>query len=330
MKAVHTQNVLLLGLALAACRTDSTGASTEALTPGSLAASLAADEDQFTDWSPPVNPGPPINTTLAEQEPFISKDGLSLYFQCNNCLGGLGGIDIWVAQRISRDDPWGTPRNLGSTINTEFNDLPSAVSNDGHRLYFNSLRPGGFGGNDLYVARRHDKRDDFAWQNPVNLGSGVNSDANEFQAVPFEDDVTGTITLYFTSNRAGGLGAEDIYASTLRPDQTFGPAVLVVELSTPFIDQQTAIRRDGLEMILASNRSGTLGGSDLWVATRASTSDPWSTPRNLGSVINGAATDGAPALSFDGTELYFFSNRPGGLGGFDVYVSTRGKLKAPD
>jgi hypothetical protein len=165
----------------------------------------------------------------------------------------------------------------------------------------------------------------------VSLGSGVNTPAEEGEPTIFEDDVTGTITLYFASDRLGGIGDFDIYASTLQPDGTFGPAVLVEELGSPWRDRMPAIRRDGLEIIFQSNRPGSINGSaDLWVSTRASTSDAWSVPVNLGPVVNSAANDGRPAISFDGTELYFHSNRPGGFGALDLYVSTRTKLKQPD
>ena len=69
---------------------------------------------------------------------------------------------------------------------------------------------------------------------------------------------------------------------------------------------------------------------DLWVATRASTSDPWGVPVNLGATVNSASTDARPAVSFKGTELYFQSNRPGGFGAFDLYVITRSKLTGQD
>ena len=66
------------------------------------------------------------------------------------------------------------------------------------------------------------------------------------------------------------------------------------------------------------------------VSTRPSTSDPWSTPVNLGAVVNSTVLDFRPALSFDGTELYFHSARSGGYGGFDIYRSTRTKADEDD
>jgi hypothetical protein len=324
---------LVLALPFAACRTDSTGAS--------IQASLHEVDDppRFSDWSAPVNVGPPVNTAFAETFSAISKDGLSLYFQCGNGPGNTGGVDIWVAQRgcTDADDPacaWQTPVNLGPTINTAFNEVGPALSRDGHRLYFASNRPG-FGGLDLYVSRRRNNTDDSGWQPPENLGSGVNTSFLEGAPEFFEDDETGVVTLYFFSDRPGGLGLSDIYSSTLQADETFGPALLVEELSTSLRDEAPAIRRDGLEMFLGSDRAGStppgLPGQtlDLWVATRVSTTEPWSTPVNLGPEVNSEFIDTSPALSFDGTELYFHSPfRTGNVGGtmFDLWVTTRTKL----
>jgi Tol biopolymer transport system component len=66
---------------------------------------------------------------------------------------------------------------------------------------------------------------------------------------------------------------------------------------------------------------------DIWVSTRDSTLDPWSTPVNLGPTVNYPGyTTGRPSLSSEGTSLYFYSDRPGGFGRRDLYVTTRRKL----
>jgi Tol biopolymer transport system component len=261
--------------------------------------------------------------------PVLAKDGLSLYYVRTAAAGGFGGMDIWVSQRANVDEVWGPPQNLGPAVNTPFNDFGPSLSQDGHRLYFASNRVGvgEFGANDLYLSRRHNKRDDFGWRPAVNLGGAINTAASEIAAAYFEDDVTGVISLYFASNRPGGPGQDDIYVSTLLPNETFGPPVLVEELSTPASDLQPMIRRDGLELLLSSSRPGTLGALDLWVSTRSSTTEPWSVPVNLGGLVNSAGADARAALSFDGTELYFQSNRTGNT---DFYRSTRSKLKEPD
>jgi hypothetical protein len=299
------------------------------LVVGLAALPAAEDPPRFSEWSAPVNLGPVVNSSSTEAGVFITKDGLSLYFSSYR-TGGSGNLDLWVSQRASVDDDWGTPQNLGANINTSSGETTPAISLDGHWLYFASDRAGGNGAQDLYVSRRHNNRDDLGWQPAVNLGSGVNTAANERGPSLFNDDATETTTLYFSSTRSGGVGGEDIYASSLQPDGTFAPPVNVLELNSVSGDSNPAIRRDGLEMFLGSARTGQLGGTDLWVSTRPSTSDPWSTPVNLGAVVNSSVLDFRPAISFDGTALYFHSERSGGYGGYDLYVTTRSKITGRD
>ncbi len=325
-----------------------------------LASASAASEDddvaRFGPWSAPVNIGPPVNTVGVDYQPSISKDGLSLYFARLEGIVAGGPQDIWVAKRRSKSDDWGEPQKLGPAINTPADEGHPFVTVDGHWFYFYSTRSDGFGGPDIYVSRRHNKREDFptdpsgGWQEPVNLGIGVNTNSRERAPIVFEDEETGVTTLYFDSDRPG-LGDFDIYASTLQPDGTFGPAVLVAELSSPSSDEHPTISRDGLEMFFISNRPGStltprgIPSRDIWVSARASTSDPWGTPENLdvvnarlgGPPINSPFHDGRPALSFDGKTLYFFSafrnaGQPGGNLSifFDIWMTTRSKLPEPD
>ena len=266
--------------------------------------------------------------------PAISRDGLSLYFGSDRS----GTFAIWVSQRTAAESPWGAAEY--TTIDRA--NQPS-LSLDEHRLFFLSgaARSGGFGGLDLHFSRRRDKQDATGWGAAENLGGGINTSANEVGASFFEDDLTRTTIMYFSSNRSGGPGGNDIYASVLLPDGAFSSPVLVAELSSPADDNAPVVRRDGLEMFIESDRFGTLGGADLWVATRARTSDSWSTPVNLGPIVNTSFSDGGPALSLDGTALYFHSNanHRGAQGPcfgdpgpcfYDNYVITRRKIKAPD
>jgi len=68
--------------------------------------------------------------------------------------GGIGNGDLWTSTRATARDAWSTPVNLGPRINTASNEIGPARSLDGTALYFQSDRPGGHGGNDLYVITR--------------------------------------------------------------------------------------------------------------------------------------------------------------------------------
>lgn len=333
-----------------------------------LALAPAVVAQEFSEWSAPVNLGPVVNsvcppgmTTCSDQHPNLSKDGLSLYFSSDR-LGGCGGLDIYVSQRASTDSPWEAPENLYKdrlahgqpcVINSIANDIGPNLTTDGHTLFFHSFRANdNCGGADIYYAHRHNRRDDFGWEAPINLnrfgrdpneplmcgavGSTtlVNTPNSDGGAAYFADDTTGMTILYFTrSNLPTQLGDFDVYTAALGVDGTWGTILRDNELSTtPYRDTRVAIRRrDGLELILASERPGFPPGSDprkLWFSTRMSTLEPWSTPVLLPNV-NSTGVDGAPGLSWDGTELYFYSNRAGAAAGNDLYLSTRTKLTGP-
>jgi hypothetical protein len=296
----------------------------------------------FSDWSEPVWLGLNVNSTSDDYHPAISKDGLSLYISSFrpggvNEQNSSGLAEIWVSQRDELDEPWGPAQNLGSPINLlgSRSDAPN-LTPDGHWLFFGSDRPGGFGRFDLWASWREDPDDDFAWEAPVNLGPRINTSGGEDSAVYFKDRETGITSLYFTSqNRPGNVGDFDIYVSELEEDGKFGPGALVRELSGLYRDTRMAIRSDGLEMIFTSNRPlvspGPTGPLNLWVSTRASTLDPWSTPIKLGPQINTVYNDRGPALSFDGKTLYFASGRaPGDPVSNDLWMATRTKLHRDD
>jgi len=100
--------------------------------------------------------------------------------------------------------------------------------------------------------------------------------------------------------------------------------VPVSDLNVPNAnDAAVTIRVDGRELMFWSTRAGGLGGADLWVSTRQNVHDPWSPPVNLGAPLNSASDDVTPSISFDGRTLTFGSNRPGGSGGNDLWMSTR-------
>jgi hypothetical protein len=279
----------------------------------------------YSDWSGPVNLGPVVNSPFDDSLADISKDGLSLYF--TSTRPGFGSDDIWVSQRAAEDVPWGVPTNIGPLINSTFNERTPTLSRDGHFLFFVTDRPG-FGSFDIWVSRRDHVQNNFIWGPPMNLGAGVNSAFNEAGPSLSQNDEDSTISLYLASNRPGGVGQFDIYASRLRVDGTFGPVELVRELSSPLVELRPFIQHDGLEIFFSRNPAGNSDLRDLWTSKRDSASDMWPPPTNVGAVVNSVVEDSFPALSDDRLMLLFNSNRPHPLasGGLDLYSSTRVKI----
>jgi len=281
---------------------------------------------EFSLWSAPVPLGAPVNSTAGEQTPALSPDGLSLYFQSNRA--GSDGNDLWVSRRASLDSPWEAPVNLGPRVNSAGTEGAPALSSDGHLLFFQSDRPGGQGGGDIYVSQRTDPNDDFGWGPPVNLGPEVNTAAFEGGPGYLTSTANGVAALYF-GRGSSGVDQDIYYVPVTADGQPQGPAVLVTELTDPTVgvnDAHPSVRTDGREVILYSNRAGGFGVSDLWVSTRRSVHDPWSRPDNLGAPMNTTFIDTQPTLSQDARTLVFSSNRPGGLGLNDIWISTRTRI----
>jgi len=296
---------------------------------------------EYSPWSAPENLGSVVNTTANDQHPGISPDGLSLYFHSNR-TGSVSGskagtTDIWVTHRETPTSAFGIAVNLGPTLNSISNDTAPNLSSDGHYLAFGSDRDGGCGGSDIWISHRTDTSVDVGdggWEAPINLGCTINSAVSDDGPFLSTDPDTAKITLYFTSqNRAGGFGDWDVWRSELKSSGDWTNPVNVTELNTIARDTRTAFRNDGLEMYITTMRPGSVADGtgapslDIWVAMRDKRQDPWGTPVDVDPGINTGFADGAPVLSADGTEMFFYSNRPGGFGGNDLYVSHRTRTR---
>ncbi len=266
-----------------------------------------------------------LNTASQDGCPIQSPDGLSLYLASNR-PGGKGGLDIWVSTRATTGAPWGAPQNIGEPVNSAADDFcPTPVGERGLFFVSREALPGACGQGDIYFTHR-DRAG--AWTEPERLlcsPAGPNSALDE--QGPSWVDVSGKLRgpkhLYFSRSSAAPNVPGEIFMSVRQEGARFGPATAVAELNDPAAnDIQPNVRADGLEVVLSSNRPGTLGAQDIWVATRGSISAPWSAPVNLGPTVNTTAAESRPSLSRDGKQL-LFGRSPGPEGGSDVYVTTR-------
>jgi hypothetical protein len=282
---------------------------------GGVGAGQDGDPEEFGPWSAPVNLGPLVNSSVRDAGVSVSRDGLSLYLASSRAVATAS--DLYVSRRLGVDLPWEMPIPL-EMLNSPVGDGSPNLSKSNRYLFFNSSRSGS---PELWVSHRRFTHDDFGWDPPVRLPSPPNRPGQNVGPFYF-DNPGGTPQLYFANGpNPAGL---DIYVTEPRDDGTWSDPEYLAVLNSPFEDAGVTIRFDGLEMIFASRRGGNL---DLYVARRNHRQEPWSPPEPLGDTLNTPSQDFSSSLSPNGRTLYFASDRPGGFGNFDLYASTRSRLR---
>ncbi len=163
-------------------------------------------------WEPLQNIGDNINTDFHEEAASLSFDQKKLFFITNK-PGGLGGHDIYLSTRSDINSEWGEPKNLGSVVNTEFDEKGVFFHPDNKTLYFSSNGHSTMGGLDIFKTEYNAETDE--WSKPVNIGFPINTPGDDVYYV-----VSGNERYaYFSSVREGGFGATDIYQITFLGDK---------------------------------------------------------------------------------------------------------------
>jgi Tol biopolymer transport system component len=279
-------------------------------------------------WAEPVNLGAPVNSAFQDGTPAISTDGSSLYFSSTRPCGdgdAIPDLNLWVARRSTPSVPWQV-ECLRINVDGYIDSAPD-LSPDGLWLYFASDRPGSTGTQrDIWVSRRRDPGDDLGWGPPRNLGAPVNTNAPDIGPSYFvtrESRYLGLLPkqkLMFSRPTGGNF---DLWEADMLDDLAFGTARRIEPFGTEeFWESGPSVSADGLALFF--NRSIPNGPFDIFFSTRRDASLPWSTPVSLGAPVNLPSTsDSGAAPTPDGALLYFESNRPGGIGNSDIWVSAR-------
>jgi hypothetical protein len=219
---------------------------------------------------------------------------------------------IFVATRDDRRSAFSAPVPL-DPVNIGDSFSPSATADD-LTLYLISNGLGSVGGgHDVFVARRSNPI--AAFDAPMNVAN-----INHMTDIEFAVSVTGSgDDLFFHSDRSG---VQHIWHAA-RSGAGFGAPSVVAELSDATHGESTvAVRADGLEIYFASARSGTIGGPDIWMARRTSTSDPFGALKNV-TELNSSQADYPSWISADGCRVLFASSRAGGAGSNDIWFAER-------
>lgn len=168
---------------------------------------IAFSKKENQKWTAPKL----INFTgkFRDIEPFLSSDGLKLYFSSNrplhDSISKPKDYDIWFVERSNLKSDWSAPKNIGAPVNSSNNEFYPSLAKNGN-LYFTSDGTKSLGKDDVFFSKWENKN----YTEPITLGLNINSAGYEFNAFVSPDEKFLIFTGY---NRAEGLGSGDLYIS---------------------------------------------------------------------------------------------------------------------
>lgn len=238
-----------------------------------------------------------VNNFVMQYFPVLTADQQELIFT-RRISGGQNDDEDLVVSRKDKSGRWTTPQSISKNINTDLNEGTCAISADGRKLIFTScVGRDGYGSCDLYESRKIGNE----WTPPLNLGINVNSAEWESQPSLSADGRT----LYFVSDRRGGIGRRDIWKSVLndrgewtRAKNVGRPVNTVYDEISPFIHANNRI------LYFASNGQTGYGGYDIFFSER-DTASSWSAPKNIGAPINNYEDQFSLFITADGKKGYY-------------------------
>jgi outer membrane protein OmpA-like peptidoglycan-associated protein/tetratricopeptide (TPR) repeat protein len=180
-------------------------------------------DNNGSEWSMPMKMEAPINSTSLESGCAISEDGKTFYFASDR-PGGYGGMDLYVST-LQADGKWGVPKNLGSKINSAFDEESPSIVSGGNVLYFSSDGPNSIGGLDVFKTKYNPA--DTSWSAPVNMGYPLNTADHEYHISFLPDGKSG----YFSTYRKDTYGEEDIYHFEIFEEEPETKVFAVVDTS---------------------------------------------------------------------------------------------------
>jgi len=272
----------------------------------------------------PINLGKEINSEYDEYHPSITADEKTLIYTrliptSKYSYDGRQEMqeDFYITDKVN--DIFEDSRAFGDPLNTYSNEGAQSISADGKLLFFTSCEfykgksPHGvsFGSCDIFMSKKTGDK----WSDPENLGEIVNSKYWESQP-SFSSDGK---TLYFTSNRPGGKGKNDIWKTELRDDESWTvPVNMGDSINTEKHEQSPFIHHDNQTLYFASDGHPGMGKSDLFIS-RKDSSGIWLKPVNMGFPINTHDEEVSLTINIKGTTGYFASSKKSKFGGLDIY-----------
>lgn len=271
----------------------------------------------------PVSAGASVNTTEDEYWPSISADEQTLVI--TRLVKGDPGYgkkqeDFFISHWT--DNGWGPLTDAGYPLNSPDNEGAQSISADGRLMVFTGCnRDDGLGRCDLYLS----KKEGDTWTLPVNMGGPVNSNYTETQPSLSADGKT----LYFASDRPGGIGSVDLWVCHQQDDGKWTkPVNLGDTVNSSGSEMSPFFHPDGHTLYLASDGHIGLGSYDLFVC-RLDSNGRWTKPENLGYPINTNKDEFGLIVNPSGNRAYFASNIDP-ASGRDIYYFDLPQTLRPD
>jgi outer membrane protein OmpA-like peptidoglycan-associated protein len=264
----------------------------------------------------PVNMGPNINSANDEYWPNLSADEKMMVYTMllpidvnNPVFRGNRQEDLYFS--MFEGDAWQPARDVGPPLNTPDNEGAQSISGNGMLMVFTGcMRDDGYGMCDLYFSENRNG----IWTIPRNIGAPVNSKYSEKQPALSSDGRT----VYFSSDRPGGLGQFDLWKSTLGNDGKWSrPENLGANINSSGFDQSPFIHPDNKTMYFSSTGWPGMGNYDIFLSRRSSDTS-WTEPVNLGYPINTHHSEQGLIVNSRANRAYFSSNRLESMGQ-DIY-----------
>lgn len=197
-----------------------------------------------------------INTKAHDACTSISPDGKQIFLYKNDIKDKESrGGDVFVSKVNS--GKWKTPEPIGKPIASSYWEGGACISPDGKRYFFTSERTGGFGGSDIWMAERINKKE---WSKPVNLGADVNSKHDEAGMFLAPDGKT----LFFCSNGPNSMGSYDVFKTVNNGGKWSAPVNLGYPINSSAKEGQLTISADAKYAYISSERKGGLGENDIY------------------------------------------------------------------
>ena len=237
----------------------------------------------------------------------------------------LGIRQCEIAKQLLTTPKSAKVRNLGSPVNTSFPEYSPVVSLDGKSLYFSSRRPWEDNATEIY-------RDPKLYQYPEDIYVSITGSDNQWSepkrmefCVENVNEATIAVSVderrIYTYQDVSGGG--DIFYSDFISNRFQTLEQLDVKgINTEYWETHCTVTPDGKNIYFVSERPGGYGGRDIYRVVKMA-DGRWSEPKNLGPTINTPYDEDSPFIAIDNKTMYFASNGPNSMGGFDIFVAVR-------